>query len=488
MPSSGYVLAIDLGTSRVKVGVVDQSLRTLASASASYDTLSIAPDMAEQRTSDWLEGIRRSVTEVLSSLEDDELIGAVVLTAQMPTLVALTSDGQVIGNAVTWQDSRADGLVATMLTPVQQLRVAEIAGTPIDGRYIIPMHLLRSRDPSYAPARLLSAKDYLVFMLTGQFLTDPSTASGFGNYDLVTRTWSEELNALWSLDPGLLPDVVEPFRSVPLTVEGARLLPGVDAVTPVFVGAADSVSAHYFVTSRLPGAISVIDGSSTVIMATIEHELGHHTEMLRTPLVEGTGLGAEMDLLASGSSVGWLARLFEMSPGELEDLALAHPNPASNPILLFPYLAGGEQGALWRTDLSGMVSGLTLATSRADLALAVFEGIAFETLRCLRLLLEHDRSTPVVALTGSASRRLVPAILSVLLEHPVLAVGHQSPSLLGVAAIALEGIGVRTLTDATLVSDEIPALNPAYVGILHEKAARYFAASPDTSITHDARL
>jgi xylulokinase len=183
----------------------------------------------------------RQSTEAALAAWGSGRVDAIVLTGQMPTLVALSSSGDVLGAAVTWQDSRADALVERFLRPDQARRLYELSGTPIDGRYVIPMHLRRTHDSSYEPALLLSAKDFVFFALTGVAATDPSTASGFANYDLESRDWSAELNELWNLDPALLPEVVDANFTAPLSAAGAGLLAGVSLGTPVVVGAADSV-------------------------------------------------------------------------------------------------------------------------------------------------------------------------------------------------------------------------------------------------------
>lgn len=485
MTDTPKILSIDLGTSRVKVGVLDPSLTLLASASATYATLSDEVGMAEQRTDDWMSGIRHCVREAVAA-SGAGAVDAVVLTAQVPTLVAVSSNHVVIGNAITWHDSRADTLVDDLFDDDEKRRIYEVAGTPIDGRYLIPMHLRRAPEPGYRPAKLLSAKDFIYFALTGLLVTDPSTASGFGNYSLEDRGWSAELNQLWNIDRDLLPDVVDPTFAAALTPAGAQVLAGVGAGTPVFVGAADSVCAHHFITTRFPDSISVIDGSSTVIMATLDSKSDRPGEILLTPLADPSRLGGEMDLLATGSSIGWLAALLGVTPNDLEDLALGHPSPATNDVLFFPYLAGGEQGALWRTDLSGAIKEITLSTTRADLALALFEGIAFETFRCLKLLLETKPRQNVVSLAGSQSRHLGASLVGALMGQRVIAVGQQSPSILGAALIALDGLKVAPtgLGDTSQeLGDEVPPLANDYVTVLVHKAKKYFAISPATANT-----
>jgi xylulokinase len=476
MPASRYVLAVDLGTSRLKAGVVDESLRLVSSGRYGYETVSLESGMAEQRPADWLDALRRAVADALEGAQGVE-VASVVLTAQMPTLVALSHEDVPLGRAVTWQDSRADTLVAERLDPQQRRRVRTIAGTPIDGRYLIPMHLRRTDDPHYQPATILSAKDYLYFVLTGRRVTDPSTASGFGNYSLDGRNWSDELNVLWGIDDELLPEVVDSAFAAPLSRAGAALLEGVVEGTPVLVGGADSVCAHHFISSAFGGAVSVIDGSSTVIIATLVDGVEAPADVLVTPLLDARHVGIELDLLATGSSLGWLAQLFDTTTLALEELALAHPSAGSSDVKFFPYLAGGEQGALWLSDITGSIQGLTRSTTRADIAVAVFEGIAFETLRCLALLGPIAASATLVSASTPGARHFGASLLSALGEFDVHVLSYESPSLVGAALLAHEVLYARVVV-ARPERGEIPPLTDHYRAALPAKAARYFAASP----------
>jgi xylulokinase len=468
------VLAIDLGTSRVKVGVVDETLTTVKSASRTYETVSDDAGMAEQRTDDWLNAIREATLEALSGAGP---VDGVVLTAQMPTLVSLSSTGQVLGNAVTWQDTRADDLVTAQLNVEQRGRVHSLAGTPIDGRYLIPMHLL-GRGTFPAPAAILSAKDYLYFVLTAKLVTDPSTASGFGALSLETNTWSNELVELWGISSELLPEVVPPTSHAPLVLSGEPLLPGVALGTPVFVGGADSVCAHFYVTHLFANAVSVIDGTSSVTMANLA-SARIPNGLLVTPLVDPQRRGVELDLLATGSSLNWLATLLEIPINDVEQLVLGHPRPHQNDLLFYPYLAGGEQGALWRTDISGLIQGLHLATQRADLALALYEGIAFETNRCLKILATLSDATTVVNVVRPTGGLLGARLLQTLSDLPVIAIEHQSPSLVGAALIALCELGESPVHDAPGVETVVPEpFEYDYVAHLRAKAIRYVDAGP----------
>ena len=477
------ILAIDLGTSRVKVGVVDENLVTRASSSRQYPTLTSDPGMAEQRSQDWLGAISAATKSVLETV-DPLRIDAVVMTAQMPTLVALDEAGKVIGNAVTWQDSRADSLVLSHLDHHARERVRVLAGTPIDGRYIIPMHLRRGAERTYRPATLLSAKDYLYYVLTSHLVTDPSTASGFGNFDITATSWSDELTGHWGIETDLLPRIVDPHHAAPLSQTGAALLEGVAPGTPVVLGAADSVCAHHFITTLFNDSASVIDGSSTVIMATVPNATSVIGELLVTPLVDPSTCGAEMDLLSTGSSIGWLARLLAVSPEDLEELAITNPRRVENEVLFLPYLARGEQGVIWRSDLAGSIDRLSLDASRADISLALFEGIAIETMRCIEVLQHSQPLKRVVCVSSPRSRHLGASLLGALLDIPVLALAQQSPSLLGAALIGLEslddGSTIRNLEPQSLLA-EVPRFETTYRDALVRKAHEYLKIAAHAS-------
>lgn len=472
------ILSIDLGTSRLKLGVINDRLETLTVASAGYPTFVEQAGMAEQRAEDWIHAIAKTWGEVREA-QPDIRIDAVVLTAQMPTLVELDEQGRLIGRAVTWQDSRADELVTERLSVDDRRRVKEIAGTPIDGRYLIPMYLQRRLMGMPEPAALLSAKDYLFYVLTGEKWSDPSTASGFGNYDLSTQHFSHELTSLWGFDAQLLPTVEASHSTAPLAPSGTHLLVGLGADVPVVLGAADSMAAFHFVEQTFGTSIAIIDGSSTVIVSAADGANDAYREALVTPLVNATRESVEMDLLATGSSIAWLATLFGCSPTELEALALRVEDKAASPVIFLPYLAGGEQGALWRTDLSGAISNLNLGSSQGDIALALFEGIAFEVLRCLDAVASPATSPTVVWLVSGDNDGLLPALVSALGNFPVVMVPGLSPSLLGAAFLALEVLQeTPDLTSQRATLARTPReLDLSYVVALSDKRSRYLEES-----------
>ena len=199
-----------------------------------------------------------------------------------------------------------------------------------------------------------------------------------------------------------LPPVLPSTASRPLRPELAARL-GCGPI-PVGLGAADSVLGALGLGVRDPGQVAYVAGTSNVIMGVSgELVLDPRHRFLVTPLAEPGRWGLEMDLLATGSAVTWLAGLLggELDAAGLVALA-AGLDPALAPVVL-PYLSPGEQGALWDPRLHGAVVGLHLGHGRQHLARGLVNGIVLESRRCLAVLDETGGFGRTLAVAGGSA-------------------------------------------------------------------------------------
>ena len=454
--ASRLVLGLDLGTSALKAVVTDVQGEVLASAGWPLTTRSRLPGEAEQEPGQWLEAVRCAcgALDATAAAGPDwrTRVAGVGLAGQLPTLVRLGDHGTV-GNAITWKDSRADAAAAQVIRDRRRV-LYEQTGMPIDGRYLAPM-LRFHRHAHPEPVRgVLSAKDYLCYALTGLKVTDPSTAAGYGLYDLSSGAFAPGLCELWSVPADFLP-AIRPAHSTagPLTPAGATLL-GLRPGLPVTVGAADSVASAYAMTGLgEQGRACIIMGSSAVILDTVHKRvLDERMRYLLTPHVEPDWYAREMDLLATGTGHRWLAELLGLSDEALVQAA-AGSAPGANGLLFTPYLAGGEQGALWNPSLRGSITGLTLQSRREDLARAFLEGMGYEMRRCIDVLGETHPVREVVLAGHLAASDFGRQLLADILGRSVQAFPSVSPAALGAAYGALRCL------DTTL-APRLPSLPP----------------------------
>lgn len=416
MSAEAFCIGLDLGTSSLKVVAVDDTGRVRGRAQRPYPTHRPEPGAAEQSPHDWWRAVVDGLGE-LSTQVPARQWRAIGLSAMLPTLVAADDAGTSLGAAITWQDGRAEAEGAALRAESGGGEsLYERTGQWVDGRYLLPMMARQQTVDAAArgATRILGAKDYLFGLLTGQVLTDPSTAAGYGCYDLHRGAWSSTV-------PWQLPEVVPSTTTMALAREHADRW-GLRRALPVVVGAADSVLGAYALGVHDPGQVAYLAGSSTVILGVVDGlRLDAERRYLLTPVVtagaavEGSGAagtaasryGAEMDLLATGSAAQWWGRMLGLSGpdawAELADTAV----PGAGPVFL-PYLAPGEQGALWDPELAGAVVGLTLHHTRADLARSLRTGIVLESARCVAVLdqVAADATPREIRLGGGAGSGL----------------------------------------------------------------------------------
>ncbi len=462
--SSPITLGLDLGTSAVKVVALGWDDVLLGEGVAPFDTTTLLPGQAEQSPQDWLHATGVAMQGLRDSLDRThgtgwlDRISAIGVTGQLPTLVCLADEG-VVAPAITWRDGRADVWAATRVDVTTRKQLYASTGMPIDGRYLAPMLQLHFGERLSDIACILSAKDYLVHALTGRRVTEPSTAAGYGVYDLAKRGFAEDLCRFWDLPTRLLPQIL-PANSLAgaLSTSGAALL-GLPPGIPVSTGAADSVCAAYAMTGLDERSVSVSFGSSAVIVGVSSTaRLDPSARYLVTPHVSDGWYGLEMDLLATGTGYRWLSDLFGWTGNEL-DLHARESVPGGHGLFVPPYLGGGEQGVLWNPRLKGALLGLTLRHTRQDIARAYLEGVFYEIRRCIDVLGEF---TPVDHVRVSGNLVHAPQSIQMLadiLNCGVSASKDKSPAAIGAAALA-RTIATTGRQTETVVRETLPITQP----------------------------
>jgi sugar (pentulose or hexulose) kinase len=439
---------LDLGTSGLKGVVLGDDGTVVARAAAPYPTARPQPGVAEQDPGDWFRAIEAVVRRLMVSCPAESLTG-LGLTAMIPTLVLLDAAGDPVGPAITWEDARAEVDGAAVREAFGGDELYRRTGQWVDGRYLLPMFARLCRDdPGRAAAAvtITGAKDHLYQLLTGRLATDPSTAAGFGCFDLATGGWASDLVSV-SLGPQAaasrpsLPAVEPTASSAPLTADASRRL-GLPAGLPVWLGGADSVCAAFGLGVREPGGAALIAGTSTVILGFRPEPVWDERHRFLVTPGAGSAWGLEMDLVSTGSAVAWLAGLLGLDGGQERLLALAaSATPGARGVSLLPFLGPGEQGALWDPSLRGSILGLTLSHEPGDLARALLEAITIETARCLDVL-DQVGVSGEVSVSGWASADPLPRWLADVTGRTVRVGAGESEdaSAVGAALIALGGV------------------------------------------------
>lgn len=434
-----YVLALDVGTSSLKAVIYSRSGETLAAAAQRYDYVSPQPGWGEMDPELWWQALTAAMAQLGQSW-DLRQVQAVALTGQMHTAVLLDAERRPIHPVILWLDRRASAETRELQ---QELKLPPYQ---LNSTYTLPKLLWLARHAPQAAAQahyLLWPKDYLRFRLTGRILTDITEAGGAALLDWTTKTWAKErLERV-----GFRPEILPPLHSFtdeagPLRADVARQL-GLSPTARVIVGAGDVLA---LVTAAPPalGRVTCSLGTSSMVFTplaegqVVEDPLGrlYTYPLLPYPLLGGVSS-------TTGASLQWLWRSVfgEEAPFE-QMIAAALRIPARADGLIFlPYLSG-ERSPYWNDGLRGAFYGFTMTHSRAHMARAVMEGVAF-SLRCLLDIYAElgVKVTEIALAGGGASTTGWPQMIADICRLPVLVYSGQETVTRGLYAFACLALG-----------------------------------------------
>lgn len=416
------VIGVDVGTSGTKAVAMDPQGKLLASALVEYPLLTPKPGWAEQDPAEW----KRAAFEALAALAhapgvNPKEVKGIGLTGQMHGSVFLDADNQVLRNALLWCDQRTAPQCEAITSKVGEARLIEMVCNPALTGFTAPKILwLRDNEPeTYEKVRrVLLPKDYIRFELTGEFATDVADASGTLLFDVKNRTWHKELLSLLDIPLDSLPRSYEGTEVTgTLSAEAAKRT-GLPAGIPVIAGGGDQAAGGVGNGIVRPGVISSTVGTSGVVFAFAEKISLDPQGRVHTFCHSVPGKWHVMGVvLSAGGSLRWFrdalcqnekAVAAETGRDPYEYItAAADTSPAGAEGLTFlPYLTG-ERTPHKDPYAKGAFVGLSLRHTRAHMARAVLEGVAFSMRDSLEIMRQMGVPITQVRASGGGARSTV---------------------------------------------------------------------------------
>jgi len=437
------VLGIDLGTSSVKVVIVDLEGALVVQTGAAYPVSSPRPGWSETDPQAWATATTTAVRTAVAQV--DAPILAIGLSGQMHGVVAAADTGLPLRAAMLWSDARATDQLASYRELPAQVR-ARLANPLFPGMAGPMLAWLKSHEPDvYGATRwALSPKDWLRSQLTGEFATEPSDASATLMYDLVNDGWDLEVLDVLGLDPAKLPPVL-PGSAHPaghLTDAAGRLL-GLPAGIPVAAGAADTAAAALGSGLVDPATAQLTIGTGAQVVrpvASLPEDLFPDpvTHLYRSAAPAGWYRMAAG--LNGGSTLAWVREILGASWQELYDCAALAPGEDAP--LFLPHLHG-ERTPYLDPRMRGAWTGLAPQHRREDLLYSALEGVAFAIRDAADCLLPSGADAPLLRLAGGGTTSLAwRQMLADILERPLTPIAAPGASALGAALLARQVAGL----------------------------------------------
>ena len=435
-------LGIDLGTSEVKLLLLDSAGRIVGTAGSALTLSSPQPLWSEQAPGDWWQATQAAVAQLRAAHPSEfAAVRGIGLSGQMHGAVLLGQKDVVLRPAILWNDGRShvecDELTAT--AP----HLHDIAGNLAMPGFTAPKLLwVRKHEPEvFAQVKsVLLPKDWLRLQLTGDKVSDPSDAAGTLWLDVARRDWSDELLAACGLSRAQMPRLVESSEPSGVLKPELAAAWGLGAEVVVAGGAGDNAASAIGIGATQQGDGFISLGTSGVLFVVNDRYRPNPASAVHAFCHALPQRWHQMSVMLSAAScLRWFCQLVgadeatllaEISP---DDSAVNSPLGA--PVFL-PYLAG-ERTPHNDPFAPGVFHGLKAQTNRADCTYAVLEGVAFGLADGLDALRATGTEVRQLSLVGGGSRSAFWAqlIADALDVEIVIHTGSEAGGALGAARL-----------------------------------------------------
>ena len=372
-------IGIDLGTSAVKLLLMDGEGEIKNIVSKEYPLEFPQPGWSQQNPEDWKKAVLEGIPELLRGFDASQVAG-IGAGGQMHGLVVLDRDDNVIRPAILWNDGRTAKQVDCLNQEIGQEKLSALTANIAFAGFTAPKLLwMRENEPELFAriAKIMLPKDYINYILTGVHCTDYSDASGMLLLDVEHRCWSKEMLDICGISESQMPQLFESYETVgTLLPETARVL-GLPESVIVCAGAGDNAAAAVGTGTVGEGACNISLGTSGTIFISSE-KFGVDPHNALHAFAHADGRYHLMGCMLSAASCNkWLMEdIFQTSDYAREQAGITPDKLGNNHVYFLPYLMG-ERSPINDTDARGTFTGLTMDSSRSDLTQAVLEGVAF---------------------------------------------------------------------------------------------------------------
>ncbi len=424
-----YILAVDLGTTKIKLAIFDIEGNLIDYTFSEYPIVMKQQGWAEQHPSLWVDGFKKGI-ERLKRRGRLKFIRAITVIGQAPTVVFLGKDGKVLRNAILWLDNRAEMERDTLLS----------VGLPFDPRYQSLAHILwvyhNEKDIYEHTQYFLQPYDFLNFYLTGEI-----TSSGIPMRDYMP--WSKDDAKRLGLSPYKFLDISPIGTPVGRLKRSLAKEWGIEYEVNIIAGGIDFIGALVGTATLSPGMLCDRGGGSEGITLCSRKPLPPGERRISGVPFFIPGLWKISGITnTSGKAVDWIKDVFSIKSYQ-ELISHAKKSPYGSKGLIFlPYLSG-ERSPHWDPYAKGLFFGLTLSHTREDMIRAVMEGVVYSIRDIYEIIISLDIEISHFRTTGGLSKsdffnQLKADILGIPIEVPYI----SDSELLGAAVIGGVGLGV----------------------------------------------
>lgn len=435
-------IGIDLGTSAVKLLLVDEKGNIKNSVSKQYPIYFPQPKWSEQMPEEWYYQTICGIKELIKDCNKTDIAG-ISFGGQMHGLVVLDKSDRVIRPAILWNDGRTGEETDYLNNTVGRDRLAEYTANIAFPGFTAPKILWMEKhepDKFRQISKIMLPKDYLSYRLSGNFCSDMSDASGTLMLDVKNRRWSREMLDICHIKEEMLPRLYESYEPVG-TLRGdiAEEL-GLSKNVKIIAGAGDNAAAAIGTGTVGQGRCNISLGTSgTIFISDSKFSAAQNNALHLFAHADGGYHLMGCMLSAASCNKWWSEDILKTADYQAEQSKIS--KLGENKVYFLPYLMG-ERSPHNDPDVRAVFIGMSMSTSREDMTQAVLEGVAYglrDSLEAAKAMGIELKESKICG--GGAKSTLWKKIIANVLNVKLEVLKAEEGPALGAAMLAATGCG-----------------------------------------------
>ena len=374
-----YYIGVDLGTSAVKLLLMEGNGKIANIVSKEYPLYFPHPGWSEQKPEDWWEAVKCGLKELVAGYDASKVAG-ISFGGQMHGLVILDKDDQVIRPAILWNDGRTQEETDYLNNVIGKDKLSQYTANIAFTGFTAPKVLwVKNKEPeNFARiAKIMLPKDYIAYKLSGSFCTDVSDASGMLLFDVAHKCWSKEMMEICGVKEEQLAKIYESYEAVGTLKPDVAAELGLPETVKIAAGAGDNAAAAVGTGTVGDAMCNISLGTSGTIFIS-SRNFGVDKNNALHAFAHADGHYHLMGCMLSAASCNkwWMEEILQTKEFAKEQAAITADKLGNNHVYFLPYLMG-ERSPHNDANARGTFIGMTMDTTRADMYQAVLEGVAY---------------------------------------------------------------------------------------------------------------
>ena len=439
-----YFIGVDLGTSAVKLLLMDEEGKIVNIVSREYPLYFPHPGWSEQKPEDWWNAVVAGIKELTDGFEKDKVAG-ISFGGQMHGLVILDSEDNVIRPAILWNDGRTTKETNYLNNVIGKDKLSQYTANIAFAGFTAPKILwVKENEPENFKkiAKIMLPKDYIAYKMTGVHSCDYSDASGMLLMDVKNKCWSKEMMEICDVKEEQLPKLYESFEVTGNLTESAAAELGLTTNCKIAAGAGDNAAAAVGTGTVGDGGCNISLGTSgTIFISSKEFGVDKFNALHSFAHADGNYHLMGCMLSAASCNKWWMDEIIGTKDYPAEQKPITDDKLGENNVYYLPYLMG-ERSPHNNPDARALFIGMSMDTTRADMTQAVLEGVAFglrDSLEVARNLGIKIERTKICG--GGAKSPLWKKIIANVMNLKVDVLENEEGPSMGGAMLAAVGCG-----------------------------------------------